>query len=149
MKKYFYALSFLTVLFGVSCTDKAPGKEQADYLSAEIDSIEWVPEYIFTQKAVGENGPLTIVGEGEDLTLKLILRGISEEGVFPLNAGRNAEITIGNTTYSSLDIQDAGSITITQFGEDRVEGEFSFDAQWLSASKRLHVREGKFSVFYY
>lgn len=149
MKKYFYVLSLLMLLSGVACNDEAPGKNEKDFLSAVIDSAEWVPEKIYTQRTVGENAPLTIIGEGEELSMKLILRGITGEGEYALNAARSAEITIGKTVYTSLDIQDAGSITITRFEEDIVEGEFSFDAQWLSASKRLHVREGKFSVFYY
>ncbi|WP_017731745.1 DUF6252 family protein [Nafulsella turpanensis] len=149
MKKYFYLLCTLGLLLGASCTDQAPGKGQVNVLTAEIDSIAWTPTKIYTQKAVGENGPLTIVGEGEGFTLKLILRGITAEGVYPLNASRHGEIKRGNTAYTTIDIQEAGSITVTLFEENKIEGEFSFDAQWLSANNRLQVREGKFSVFYY
>lgn len=148
MKKQLIFLSlFVTFFWG--CSDDSLETKQVNTISATIDSVKWKADEVFTQKERGENGPLIIVGEGEDYTLELVLSGIETTGSYPLGASRSARITLGNTTYSTMDVSNAGSIEITRFANNQVEGTFTFDAQWLSAGNRLEVREGSFKVFYY
>lgn len=147
--KYFFFIGFVALLF-LSCQDDALTEaERANYVSAIIDSVEWEATETFTQKVEGENGPLTIVGEGKGYTLELVLGGITGPGEYPLGTNRTGRVKLGNNTYTTLDVQDAGQVTITRFKDNRVEGEFYFNAQWLSANNLLRVRDGKFSAFYY
>lgn len=147
--KYFFLIGFVALIFS-SCQDDALTEaERANYFTATIDSVEWEATETFTQKVKGENGPLTVVGEGEDFSLELVLGGITEPGEYPMGTNRTGRVKLGNNTYTTLDVQDAGHITITRFQDNRVEGEFYFNAQWLSASNLLKIRNGKFSAFYY
>lgn len=147
--KYFFGISLAVLLF-ISCKDDALLEvEKENFVTATIDSMEWKATETYSQKATGENGPLMIVGEGDGYSLELILGGISEPGEYPLGINRTGRIKLGNNTYTTLDVQDPGNITITRYSDNRVEGEFHFNAQWLSANNKLEVRNGKFSVFYY
>lgn len=140
----------LLLLFFTSCKDDTlEDAEGANFVTATIDSLNWMASETYTQRVRGENGPLTIKGEGDAYTLELVLGGISEPGEYVLGINRTGRIKFGNNTYTTLDVQNAGTITITKFSENRVEGEFNFTAQWLSAGNQLQVRDGKFSVFYY
>lgn len=147
--KHLFTSLFLALLF-LSCTDDAAEKlEGASYVAATIDSLNWRAENTYALKTNGENGPLIIVGEGEEYTLELVLGGISEPGEYQMGANRSGRIKYGNNNYTTLDVQEAGKITITSYEENRVEGRFSFDAQWLSANNRLEVRNGDFKVTFY
>lgn len=136
-------------LLALSCSDDAAEKNRVNKISAIIGGEHWESENTHTRKETGENGPLMIVGEGEGYTLELILTGITEPGEYVMGTNRNGTVKVGNTTYNTLDVQDAGTITITRYENNNVEGEFEFDAQWLSANNRVEVREGKFKIFYY
>lgn len=148
MKKQILFFCVLATFF-MACSDDAPEENQANFVSATIDSVSWKATETYTQKARGENGPLIIVGEGEDYTLELVLGGIDAPGIYEMGTTRSGRIKLGNTTYSTMDVDNAGTIEITRFENNKVEGTFSFDAQWLSAGNRLEIREGKFNVFYY
>lgn len=148
MKNILAIMLLLLVL--TSCKDDALEEAQAlNFITATIDSLSWNATETYSQRVRGENGPLTITGEGEGYVLELILGGITEAGEYPMSTNRTARIKYGNNTYNTLDVQDAGTIVITSFTENRVEGEFNFKAQWLSAGNQLVVKDGKFSVFYY
>lgn len=147
--KYLFGIA-LIILFSASCKDDALTEAEAtNFVTATIDSLNWEATESYGQKVRGESGPLTIVGEGETYTLELVLGGISEPGEYPMGTNRTGRVKVGNNIYNTLDVQNAGSITITSFSENRVEGEFNFNAQFLSAKNQLKVRDGKFSVFYY
>lgn len=137
------------ILLSFSCSDDAAERNQVNNISANIGGEQWISENTHTRKETGENGPLMIVGEGDGYTLQLVLTGISAPGEYTMGTNRNGTIEVGNTTYNTLDVQDAGTITITRYEDNNVEGEFEFDAQWLSANNRIQVREGKFKIFYY
>lgn len=140
----------LLFLFFSSCKDDAfEDAEGTNFVTATIDSLNWEASETYSQRVRGENGPLTIRGEGDGYTLELVLGGITEPGEYALGINRTGRIKFGNNTYTTLDVQDAGTIIISSFTENRVEGEFNFKAQWLSAGNQLQVRDGKFSVFYY
>lgn len=149
MKKFTPFLFFFLSLLVFSCSDDAVEKNQINKISAIIDNEPWESENTHTRKETGENGPLMIVGEGNGYTLELVLTGIEEPGEYTMGTNRNGSIHIGNTTYNTLDVQDAGTITILKYENNNVEGEFEFDAQWLSANNRVQVREGKFKIFYF
>lgn len=148
MKKQFIIFCLLAFVF-ISCADDAVDENQVNYISATIDSVEWKAGETYTQKARGENGPLIIVGEGEGYSMELALGGVDAPGIYTMGTTRSGRIKLGNTTYSTMDVPNAGTIEITRFEDNKVEGTFNFDAQWLSAGNRLEVREGKFKVFYY
>lgn len=148
MKKSLIFFSLLALFF-LGCSDDTIEKNRVNTISATIDSVQWKAEEVFTQKERGENGPLIIVGEGEGYHLELVLSGIETTGTYLLGANRSARIKLGTNTYSTMDVPNAGSIEITRFGNNQVEGTFTFDAQWLSAGNRLEVRKGNFKVFYY
>lgn len=139
----------LVAMAATSCSDDAMDENQSNQVSATIDSQVWEAEDTYTQKARGENGPLIIVGEGEGYTLELVLGQIDAVGTYEMGTIRSGRIKLGNTSYTTMDVPNAGTIEITRFENNNVEGTFSFDAQWLSAGNRLEVREGKFKVFYY
>lgn len=147
MKNLILILFF--AFLGLACSDESAEKNQVNRLSAIIDSEHWESEDTFTRKETGENGPLMIVGEGGDYTLELILTGITAPGEYVMGTNRNGSVQVGNTSYNTLDVQDAGIITITRYEDNNVEGEFEFDAQWLSANNRIEVRQGQFKIFYY
>ena len=147
--KYFFLLC-LSLLVFASCKDEVLSEaENPNFVLATIDSIEWEAAETFSQRERGENGPVIVTGEGEDYTLELVLGGITEPGEYLMGTNRTGRITLGNNTYTTLDVQNPGTITITRFKNNRIEGEFTFNAQWLSSSNLLEVRNGKFSVFYY
>lgn len=148
--KNFIPFLFLSLsVLAFSCSDDAAERNQVNNISAIIGNEHWESENTHTRKETGENGPLMIVGEGDGYTLELVLAGITETGEYSMGTKRNGSIHVGNTTYNTLDVQDAGTITITRYENNNVEGEFEFDAQWLSANNRIQVREGKFKIFYY
>lgn len=148
MKKTFNFLILALLFF--SCTDDAAEKlEGASYVNATIDSVSWESTDTYALKTNGENGPLIIVGKGDKYTLELALGGISEPGEYQMGANRSGKIKYGNNNYTTLDVQEAGKIIITRYEENRVEGQFLFDAQWLSANSRLEVRNGDFKVTFY
>lgn len=141
---------FLLFLVFTGCKDDALEEAQEkNFFTATIDSVNWAATQTYSQRVRGENGPLTITGEGDGYTLELILGGITEPGVYPMGTNRTGRIKYGNNTYYTLDVKDAGEIVITNFSENRVEGEFNFKAQWLSAGNQLQVTNGKFSAFFY
>lgn len=148
--KNLYFLLFLPIsLLLFSCSDDDVEKNQVNKISAIIGGELWESENTHTRKETGENGPLTIVGEDEEYTLELVLAGITEPGEYTMGTNRSGSVQVGNITYNTLDVQDAGTITIIRYENNNVEGEFEFDAQWLSANNRVQVREGKFKIFYY
>lgn len=148
MKKQLIFFCLLAV-FSFACSDDSMDKNQINFVSAVIDSESWAAEETYTQKARGENGPLTIVGEGEGYTLELVLGGVEGPGTYEMGTTRSGRIKLGNTTYSTMDVANAGTIEITRYEDNKVEGTFTFNAQWLSAGNRMEVRDGSFSVFYY
>ncbi len=148
MKKQLIIFCLLAV-FSFACSDDSAEENKANFVSATIDSQSWKADDTYTQKARGENGPLIIVGEGKGYTLELVLGGINAPGTYEMGTTRSGRIKLGNTTYSTMDVPNAGIIEITRLDNNRVEGTFSFNAQWLSAGNRLEVKEGEFSVFYY
>lgn len=144
-----YILLLLLVFLGFACSDDAAEKNQVNKISAMIGSDNWESEITNTRKETGENGPLMIMGEGNGYTLELILTGITEPGEYLMGTNRNAKVQVGNITYNTIDVQDAGTINITRYENNNVEGEFEFNAQWLSANNLIEVRQGKFKIFYY
>lgn len=140
---------FLLALFSISCTDENADSNPTNTFSAQIGGEPWESTNTYTQKERGENGPLMIVGEGDGYTLELTLGGISETGEYTMGTSINGRVEFSNTTYSTLDVENAGKIVITHFDDNNVKGTFEFDAQWLSSSNRLEVRNGQFNVFYF
>lgn len=147
MKQFIYF--FLLALLSLSCKDEEAESHQNNKMSALIGGTSWETADIQTQKERGENGPLIIMGEADGYTLELVLGGISETGEYAMGTSINGRVQMGNNTYSTLDVQNAGKILITHFDQNNVEGTFEFDAQWLSASNRIEVRQGKFKVFHF
>lgn len=147
--KYFFIFLSLGLL-NFSCADglKEAAKSPNTF-SARIDSLHWTSSSAYTHRSLNEGGPLTILGTGDGYTIEIVLGGITETGEYEMGTSRIGKIKYGNYTYSTLDVPNAGNITISSFSENRIIGEFYFDAQWLNANNKLKLTDGKFDVSYY
>jgi hypothetical protein len=151
---YFFMKSSLTLVifaclfFLFSCEDNAIDEALSDnFISAQLNGQVWKAESVSTQKSAGENGPLLLIGEGAGYEMKLEMRGITATGEYPMGLSRVGRVIVGNIEYSSLDVDQPGTILITRFDEHLIEGEFAFTAQWLSANNTMQVDNGKFKAF--
>lgn len=148
--KYFHFLFFAALFMLVFTGCKDDDIEEAlrdNFISATVNGSAWQAEEITTQKSVGENGPLILIGQGDNITLKIEMRGINGVGEYPMGLTRVGRVTVGNTEYSTLDVDNPGIISITRYEDHLVEGEFHFTAHWLSANNSMRIENGKFKAF--
>ena len=144
------SLLILAVFCIFSCTDDDVEKAlKQSQMSADINGKAWSSETTYVQEPGNETGPMKVVGENSDYRIEIFLGNINGPGTYSFGTMRSANVQEGGSTYSTIDIPDAGSVTILKMDDYLIEGSFHFDAQWLSSNKKVKVTNGAFKAFKY